>query len=467
MTATSGEDGEAARTDDTSRPGGAGLRLLRAGHGEVIKGSVWFVANVAVTAVGGFGYWSLAAHFSSNETVGLASTLFAALLFVNYATSMGLPVAVARFCVGNTRHANTLYNWALAFTATTAVVGGAAFLVAAQSPTLFRPEAHDALFGLSPVGGAAIFIGLVTGQSLAVLVEVRLVTLRLWHWVLARVVLVATLRIPLLYVHALSANPLGLLIIMAGLPALSGVVGVLLLRRATPLPLRGGFRDLPPDAPLALQFSMVNYAGLLAAWGPQYLLPIIVNQRVSSTENASFYLAWTVTSVVFLVPHTIAQVVLAEGSRDEDRLAHLARARHQVRTGLVLAVGVMGGLAVGAAVLAGPGTRLAFGERYDDTATILPRLVAAGVPWAVTSICLAYARMRHHSAGTVVITAGFALCTIVPCTALVGTRGISGAADGWLIGNVVAAVIAVLATLSVSRRARGDLVPSPPPQPAR
>ncbi len=434
------------------------FNVVRTGDGEVAQGSIWWVASVAVTAVGGMAYWSLAAKFTSRGNIGLASGLFAIFLFTNYVTSMGLPVAVARFCVGATSSARALFNLAVIYTAITSIVVAAAVVSAA---ILLRPDRSGEFLAVMRERGGLAFAAfpmLVVGQSMAVLVEVRLVTLRLWRWVFLRVVFVAALRIPLLWFDQLAADPFGLFVIMAGLPAVSGVIGVVVLRYATPAGDRVPLVPIPPETWPAFRFASVNYLGLLASQGPTFLIPLFVSTQLDKDVYAQFYLAWTITTVVFLVPYVIGQVVLAEGSRDEERVAHGARLHRQVRTGLLVAVGIMGALSVGAFVFAELGTTILFGEKYPDTARVLPRLVAAGVPWAVTAICLAYVRVRERGVATVAITLSFAICTIVPSAVLVSRSGSAGAANGWLLGNVIAAAIAVAVTLGMTGRKQADLV---------
>ena len=79
-------------------------------------------------------------------------------------------------------------------------------------------------------------------------------------------------------------------------------------------------------------------------------------------------------------------------------------------------------------------------------ADLLPRMIAAAVPWSLTSMLLARARVHSRGLATVVITGGFAIATLVPASLFVATSGIDGAATAWLVGNVVAAVIALVAT---------------------
>jgi O-antigen/teichoic acid export membrane protein len=241
---------------------------------------------------------------------------------------------------------------------------------------------------------------------------------------------------------------------MAGMPALSGFIGVAALYRATPRRERAPLVPLPPEARPALVFASVNYVSMLAAQAPQFALPVVVTGYVPADQYAPFYLAWQVTMMAFLVPHTIGQVVLTEGSRSKG-------AGGQVRLGLALSLGAMV-VALGAVLVV---VRLGLipkvlGPDFALTATLLPRFVAAGIPWAVTSVCLAKARVEGSTGRTVAITVGFACATLLPAVAMTRMAGVNGTAWAWLLGNAVAAAFALGLTLVARTTSRGDLVPS-------
>jgi O-antigen/teichoic acid export membrane protein len=352
-------------------------------------------------------------------------------------------VAVARFAPANTRATNSLFDWGLVYTAVTSLLGTLGFVAIAE--VVFS----DQIAGLSDWGlaaGVAIFFLLAAGQAFAVLVEVRLVTMRLWGWVLGRVVLVNVLRMGLFAIPALAHSPMGLLVILAGTPALSGFVGAVVLHHAHPEALRGRWRPLPRETRVVFRYASVNYLAMLASQAPQFIFPLIVGKYVGRDQYAAFWIAWTITTLVFLIPHTVGQIVLSEGSHrrnDPER---------QVRLGLAVAGSITVALTLGALVASGLGIRVFFGDDYAMAADVLPRMIAASIPWALTSMLLARARVYSRAWATVVITGGFALATLVPASVFVATSGTGGAATAWLVGNVVAAGIALLATAVSGRQ---------------
>jgi O-antigen/teichoic acid export membrane protein len=143
-----------------------------------------------------------------------------------------------------------------------------------------------------------------------------------------------------------------------------------------------------------------------------------------------------VAALACYVPTAIGQALLAEGGRDG---AHL---RGQVR----LAILVAGGLMVIGAALATVGRNVVvslYGEDYRDAAELLPILVAAAIPWAVTSVYLTEARVLHKSGATVAITGALTVFILGPALVLVPRDGIDGAAAAFLGGNLLAAGVAL------------------------
>ncbi len=428
--------GSAARR---SRPGALRTRpaAIVEQHGHLLRGSFWLLASVAANAFFGFAFWLFAARLDATDDVGRAAALFSSVMFVNYATNMGLPIAVARYAPDDGGPSTVLFNWSILYTGVSSLVGTLLFLA-------FLPESvSDTLLQWGWGVGALLFLVVVFGMSCAVLVEVRLMALRRWGWVFVRVALVGVIRFALVLVHPVGDDALWLFLVVAGIPALSGFVGylVLLRRRRSAHPLR----PLPASWRPGLRYSSVNYLGMLAVQAPTFALPLIVAVEVPSAENAAWYVAFSITSVVFLVPHTLGQVLLVEGGKGGADL------NRQVRLALALALGFMALVALAARVGSDLVT-MVYGDDYADAAAILPTLVLAGVGWAVTSICLTKARVEENVAAIVIIAMALAVGILTPALLLVGEEGIEGAARAWLIGNLIAAFTAVLVTMRHARR---------------
>ncbi len=398
------------------------------GHGNLIRGSVWLTATVAASAVSGFSFWLLAARSFDEAPLGQAASLFTGVLFVNYATSLGLPVAVGRYAVDRSHAADVLFGWAVLLTVASSAIGTAVLVLVAGGELL------EPLEPLGTVGGPLLFFAVTAGMSTALLVEARLTALRRWGWVLARVAVVGVVRLPLISWDPIDDPALWLFLLVGALPAASviGLVGALAARG------RARLGRLPAVTRPAARFAGVHYISVLALQAPLFALPLVVALQVSDDGYSSFYIAFQIATVAFLVPHMLSQVLLVEGGREDADLDA------QVRVALFGTVGIMAAVAVGGLVLARL-VPVVYGEEYQDAGDLLPVLLAAGVPWAITSVILTRARVVEAERVIVALGLCLALGILVPAGVLTGVQGTGGAAAGWLIGHVLAAVAALVA----------------------
>lgn len=407
------------------------------------------VAGAAVQAVTGSLFWLIAARTGTSTEVGHASALFTSVMFVNYAIGLGLPVALARYAAGRDRESDVVFTWGVIATLVSSFVGSLLYL------TVVSPPAADVITRGNWWTGAALFWVLVAGAGLSLLVDVRLMTARRWNLVLARMVVVGVVRIPLLAVPVAAGDrEWWLFVLAAGPTALSGLLGVPLLRPLVGSRLR--LAPAPATAAPAARYSLVNWLSTLAYGAPYFALPVIVLVHVAPATNASFYVAWSITQVAFYVPSAIGQALLAEGGRDG------AQVHAQVRLALGIAVALMA--AASAATFVGRSLVVTvYGDEYREAARILPVLMAAGVPWALTSLYLTEVRVRHRHVATVAITAALTLAILVPALLTVPASGVDGASWSWLFGNLAAAAVAVaavrLSRTSSSGVTTGDVGP--------
>ena len=418
------------------------------GHRHLLTGSGVLVVGAGVQALTGMVFSLLAANGDRKANFGNASALFTSVLFVTYLAGLGLPVALARYSADRSRESHVIFGWGLLATVASSVVASAFYL------GVISPKAADAvLWSWSSVGGPVLFTLIVLGSAYSLIFDVRCMTMRRWNLVLLRIVAVGVAKVALLPLSRHSDQRALLLFLYLAAPvAVSGFVGVGLLHRITGA--RHRLRPSPLMAKAAVRYSLVNYVSTLAYQAPYFALPVIVLVHVSPSTNSSFYVAWGVVAIAFYVPSAIGQALLAEGGKDGAQL------QSQVRLAIMLAVALM---AVGTLVtFLGKGVLVAaYGEKYGDAARILPAMMLAGIPWALTSLYLTEARVLHRHAATVVITMTLTLAIIVPALLLVpghgSGHGLDGASTSWLIGNVVAAVVAVAATMFGRARATDPL----------
>ena len=406
------------------------------------------VAGAAIQAASGAIFWLVAARLDTPADVGEAAKLSQSVLFVTYLAGLGLPVALSRYAAGRDRDSDVTFTWAAIATTVTALVIGLGYVV------VLHGAVTDVLTDWHGLWGPLLFAVTVVGAALSLIADVRCMTARRWNLVLVRIAIVGCARFPLLVLMQDHGHrSFWLFLFSSGPVALSGIVGATLAPGFAGGRLRLGPK--PTTTGPMVRYSVVNYVSTLGYQAPYFALPVIVLASVTAEAYASFNVAWGIVAVAFYVPTALGQALLAEGGRDG---AHL---RHQVRLGLGLAVGLMAAgtlvTAVGRDIVT-----VIYGDDYADAARVLLPMVAAGIPWAVTSMLLSEVRILHRHAATVAITLGLTVAIVVPALLLVPEggltpSGIDGAAVSWFVGNLAAAAIAVAA----ARLGRRPLPPEP------
>lgn len=403
----------------------------------LLRGSAWLSVSAMTGAVGSLLFWLFATQTASARDVGLAAALFTGVVFVNYATNFGLNIAVAHYSQDESRASAAAYTWAVAISGTTSAIGALAFLVVAPERVLAP------LRSIGLLGGSAVFSSLAAMLAITALVDIRLVALRRWSWVFVRTFTVSVVRLPVLWLDPGHDRPLWIFLVAVGVPALSGLVFVGVLHGSRLTWPRSW--PIPEYTRVALRYAMRNYVPVLAEHAPLLVLPLVVLVSVGSSANASFYIAWGATAFVFIVPTAIAQVFLVEGGRDDASLNDQTK----LALGLSLALMLVASLA---AWLGNDLVTVVYGSSYWRAARILPELVVAAIPWAVTSIGLSRARIEHDTASALRIAAIFAVAVLVPAVVWTQAAGIDGATHAWLLGNVIAAIVSGHYLLRSTRR---------------
>jgi O-antigen/teichoic acid export membrane protein len=381
-----------------------------------------------LAAFGGFIYWLVVARIAPAGIVGAAAALYSSVQFVNYLTGLGLPIAVARYGASPKHESSVLFNWSVVLTVASSFVGAAIYFA------IVPRELHQ-LPALGAVGSVLIFGLIVSGISIYTVLDVRLISQYRRGWVVGKAVFIGLVRLPFLFVPAISHSVIGIFLIAAGAPAVCGflswaIADLRCVKFAFPL------RPLPHDAKHALTYAVVNGGTQLAVQAPFYLLPVIVLVVVSPRQNAYFYVAWTIASVLFLIVQGVGQALLVEGNRS-GRLS--SQTRSALQFGLALGAGLFILCAIGSKVVP-----ILYGSSYASGAKIMPVLGAAVVPWAVFTVVLATTRVRHDHRQNVVLSVLFALAVLIPAGVLIVRFGINGAAWSWFAGNVVAALGALV-----------------------
>lgn len=408
------------------------LRFIPDGGRQILANATSMALSTVITSGLGFVYWVVAARGFSTSVVGLGSAAISAMTLVATISALGLGTYVLGEAQRDKARVVALVVAAVVAASLVALFGGAAYvIVSGHVSTQLRPLSGS-------LGSILIFaIGCLLLAGTTVLDQALVGAMR-GSWQLARNLLFGASKLVLLVVFiAASLTTTSDLL-------LTWVLGMVLSLMVLWAPLRRRGRDaidamrprrltrhLPEVWRVVVGHQVLNIALKL----PILILPVLVVIVLSPQDNASFYVAWMIANVAFVLPGALATVLYSISARDTGALAQ--KLRYTLSLSVVISI-VAG---IGMVVLAVPVLKL-FGSEYATAArSSLLVLAVSGVPVSLKNHYVAVRRATGNIPRALpVVWAGAALEIVF---ALLGGRaiGLVGISAGWLIAVIFEAVI--------------------------
>jgi O-antigen/teichoic acid export membrane protein len=173
---------------------------------------------------------------------------------------------------------------------------------------------------------------------------------------------------------------------------------------------------------------------------PDSLVSLLVLAFMPGSANAYYYSAWAVSFSLRLLAVNMSNALTVEGALAETRVRSLVLQVGRLALVVIIPLVVVG-------VMAADPIMRAFGPRYDHAANLLRLFTLALVPFTIVNFVIAVERIRQRVGPALLIAGASTLSTVGLDLWLIPSAGLSGAGWGWLIGQTVAALIAIRLTL--------------------
>jgi O-antigen/teichoic acid export membrane protein len=389
-----------------------------------------------ISAVLGYGYWTLAARLMAPSVVGVGSALISTMVILSLAVHLGPGAGlISRLSQRgeDTAWRETVLGVLLAGVVLTAALAAIGVYLLSLLVPAFSALLH------SPGTAIWFVIGAVSWTSSGLL-DYLFIAARRAGLMTIRNATTAVIKLAALVVLPLASPGLGaqgLLITWA----LGGVAGTAVglwcchrrIRALRWVSVRGMSREL-----LTLTRSMAGHH-LISGFGllPTYLLPVVVTARLGPEQNAYFYVSWMVGSSIFMISPAVGSALFAEGSHDQATLRLLAsRSLRTIPALLVLPAATV--IVLGDTILS------MFGQRYTVGLPLLIVLVLSAFPDAISNISVAILRVRDALALGTVLNATIAIIALAGAWFATAKWGILGAGLAWLAAQLLGALVVFL-----------------------
>ena len=403
------------------------------------RNSIYLIGNNIVATGFGFFFWMVVARYYSEYEVGVGSAIISAIMFLSLLCSLGLNVAIIRF-LARSKKPVEMINTCFMISGIAAVIASGIFLAGVD---IWSPVTH---FVRDNVWFALAFVLFVVVSSISRIIDSVFVARRRAEFTMMKSSLFSLLKIPLPIILARIWHSFGIVSSwgFASFIALA-ISFIFFMPRIQP-----SYRPVP-KLNLSIirpiwKYAIGNYFAALFTAAPGLILPIIIVNLLSPTDNAYFYVSWTIAHVLFAIPGAAAQSLFAEASHAKTDLAAISRRAFKFIVFLLVPAVIL-------MIILGKWLLLLFGENYSSNGLTLLWILAASSLFAgINSVYYSILRIRGRIKELMLIRFLMAIAALIAASLIAPIYGIVGIGYAW-IGTKAIATIYVLFIVRLRYRA--------------
>jgi O-antigen/teichoic acid export membrane protein len=269
-----------------------------------IQNSLYIMFSSIFGAGFGFIFWIFAAKFYSTENVGVATALISSMGFLVLLSKAGLDFSIIRFFSAGER--NKVFNTSLIVTTLLAILFGLIYIFGID---IFSPE----LYLLKSPLNAALFIIILVINSITTLTGISFISDRKGKYHCLQSIITGS-RL-LFLIPFINFKAIGIYSAVGISFFFSLLVSIYLITKSG---IKLGYAIDKTYLKNSFEFSAGNYLVSLFMLGPTMILPVLI-LNILGAENAAYYfIAYSISSLLFMIPNSISLSLFVEGSHGEE-----------------------------------------------------------------------------------------------------------------------------------------------------
>ncbi|MDP2216450.1 MAG: oligosaccharide flippase family protein [Methanolobus sp.] len=267
------------------------------------RNSIVLILNSAFGSLFGLLFWIVAARTVSSEDIGLATAAISAAALILALSMFGLDQGLVRY-LPEVKEKNSFYSSIVILTLAFSLTISGVFLIGINvfSPVLsFIRESWFLLAFL-----AYIFVTSIHSIQNIAFIAIRRADLSM------TLNLLLGMRVPALLFLA----PFGVIGVFSAFGVaylVTLLVGLFILYRYG-LSITRNF-DITSIKKI-LKFSLGNYSAGIFSMAPVTIIPIMILNTIGAKEGAYFYIAYSIASLLFVIPTAVSTSLFVEGSHN-------------------------------------------------------------------------------------------------------------------------------------------------------
>ncbi|KAB2946255.1 lipopolysaccharide biosynthesis protein [Candidatus Methanoperedens sp. BLZ2] len=404
------------------------MRFLKKIYNDsLVKNFFYLMMTNLLNLILGFFFWIIVARYYSPDEVGTTSAILSSMSLISMISTLGFHTAFIFYLPRDRINANRIINSCITSSIVASLVFSFIFILGINiwAPVL-RSIFNDLKFVI-------LFATVTTVTTISAHISSAFIAGRRSSFHMTKEILFGFFKIlPLQMFSVFGA--IGIFMAWGIGVMIAVAVGFFLLS----LVWKGYLPALMLDSIIKSMagYSVGNYLAEIFYTLPRLVLPIMIVNLVSAESTGFFYIAMMVGGLLYGIPQSISNSLLAESS-DGGELWHKVKKSIKLNA-VILFPGVIFFVFFGKFVLN------IFNPLYAENAsTTLLILTIASLPVSINTLFTAVRNVQKRVSSVIKINAGIAVLTLAFAFPLSRSSGIEGAAFAFLAANSLAAIVVI------------------------
>lgn len=394
----------------------------------LFQNSFYLMLNTGVQAALGFIFWIICAHLFSPAEIGVGTSLISAMVLISYASALGFNSTFTRF-LPTSKNRDKELNTGLLLVIIAAVIIAFAYVIIIPYTTPALSIIHKNIWY------AIGFVVMVALAAINLLTDSIFIAYRAAKFALITdgvIMGITKILLPFIFI---SLGAYGVFLAAGSAASVAMIASIAFLMF---------YFSYKPRFDIDLStlkqyfgYSFSNYIANLFNIAPTLILPLIIINNLGSANAGYYYLALAVVNLLYAVASSMSSSLFAEGSYGEVELGKLTKRASLIVTAIMVPAALI------LAVL-GPLVLRVFGSSYSSGGAGVIVVLAIAAP-AVAAYMLGNAILKIKNKIYSIIVVNMIYCGLISGLAILWVdRGLVWVAAAWLVGNLVAGMIAFI-----------------------
>lgn len=411
----------------------------------LFNNSYFQMASALVPAAISMVFWIFAARVYDPSSVGYVSVLFSSLNIITVFSSLGLGIALIRFLPNSQSRGTRIINTSFTVGGIAAILLSLAFIAGLK---LWSPQLVDIL--LKPYF-VVVFIALSVIWTLRYLQSCVFLAKCQSRYTFVLNTVASILKLTFLVVISwITLTVFGLFMAIGLSAAAAFFVGLMGF-----LPkVQRGYSPIPTICMDTIReighYTTTNYLSRTLLQIQPFILPLIAINALGSEPSAYFYMAWTIGSMLVIIPASIFNSLLAVASKSAASLnVDISRSLRLLFTIALPSIALL--FVLSEFILSFFGT-----EYSNNGATVLRLILLSVIPYSMNYLRITIDRVSTNHRNLVTVSTAMTVLSLGLTYYLATEMGLDGMGLGWMLGQTIVAIPVSLSIWKHVRNARHE-----------